>query len=176
MPDRRRFIFCGTFRRNALKRSSRVYSRPNQDYAALRPMEFGLSSPDSMNPRRFSALPKSTGIVAQERPGYNSQRVFTAGRLTIGDTAECHSALRTTDWQSAVPHWQSANVEMPLSAYAFGKPLLADDSTIPKPKSVTYILNHECYHVVTRTPHLGATDPTIHLSTHPKKKARRSAP
>ena len=36
---------------------ARVYLRPNRSYTASRPMEFGLSSPDSRR-ERFSALPK----------------------------------------------------------------------------------------------------------------------
>ena len=51
------FIFCGTVRRPALKLAACVYLRPNRSYAASRPMEFGLSSPD-LRPERFSALPK----------------------------------------------------------------------------------------------------------------------
>src|SRR5277367_4345490 len=39
-------LFCGTIRRKAFQPSARVYLRPNQSYAASRPMVFGLSSFD----------------------------------------------------------------------------------------------------------------------------------
>ncbi|MEI7535152.1 MAG: hypothetical protein WCK57_12355, partial [Verrucomicrobiae bacterium] len=51
-------IFCGTVRRPVFQLAACVY--PNQTdlgYAASRPVEFGLSSPD-LRPERFSALPK----------------------------------------------------------------------------------------------------------------------
>ena len=45
--DRGGLIFCGTFRRNALKRFPRVYppAACGEGYAASRPLVFGLSSP-----------------------------------------------------------------------------------------------------------------------------------
>jgi hypothetical protein len=65
IPPVRRFIFCGTFRRNVFSRSSRVYPRlplGGRGYTASRPEEFGLSSPGSRQ-ERFSALPKSSRTV-----------------------------------------------------------------------------------------------------------------
>ena len=51
-------IFCGTFRRPVFQLAARVYlNRTDLSYAASRPMEFGLSSPD-LRPERFSTLPK----------------------------------------------------------------------------------------------------------------------
>src|SRR6185295_11040290 len=49
LPTARRFIFCGTIRDLAVTPGPRVYPRPvDRGYAASRPMEFGLSSPDNV--------------------------------------------------------------------------------------------------------------------------------
>ncbi len=82
---RRRFVFCGTLRRNALTRFSRVYPRPESlGYAASRPLEFGLSSPD-LRPRRFSALPKSTPLYAWLRPKTRAQAAWTGRKQNSAD-------------------------------------------------------------------------------------------
>jgi len=59
-------IFCGTVRRKVFQLSACVYpSRTSLGYAASRPVEFGLSSPD-LRPERFSALPKPISILHQK--------------------------------------------------------------------------------------------------------------
>ena len=65
--------FCGTFRRHASRRASRVYPAADLSapagYAASRPSVFGLSSsPELLRGKRFSALPKSKAIY----PGINT--------------------------------------------------------------------------------------------------------
>ena len=51
-------IFCGTFRQPVFQLAACVYlNQTSLSYAASRPAEFGLSSPD-LRPERFSTLPK----------------------------------------------------------------------------------------------------------------------
>ena len=75
-------IFCGTVRRKVFQLSACVYpSQTSLGYAASRPMEFGLSSPD-LRPERFSALPKPSGTytkIEQRHEGFVSLRAFACG-------------------------------------------------------------------------------------------------
>jgi len=85
----RRYILCGTFRRDAsrrhlprvsLQRGTQSAERGNisafpvpssafEGYAASRPAEFGLSSP-GLRQKRFSAFPKPEGILKDVRSFY----------------------------------------------------------------------------------------------------------
>ena len=56
-------IFCGTVRRQVFQLTACVYpAHTSTGYAASRPVEFGLSSPD-LRPERFSTLPKPVLIL-----------------------------------------------------------------------------------------------------------------
>jgi len=83
---RRLSVFCGTVRRNALKRSACVYLRRNRSYAASRPVVFGLSSP-GLRRERFSTLPKPLLTYTIKEPRHKGfvnlcawRRGFQGGR------------------------------------------------------------------------------------------------